>query len=290
LLQPSLERLQIIEWDMSGPAPVRTIDIVVTPVNSVTRLVNLAGVKTRLVQSLSLGFEGVAGALPPGHVFSNASTVHETSTAELTLALMLASQRKIPEFVRQASSGELTPRFSTSLADRQVLVIGYGGVGRAIESRLKPFEVSIVRVARTARTSDAGQIFAVDALNELLPTADIVVIAVPLTENTTHLVNHNFLSCMPDRSLLVNVSRGKVVDTTALLAHAINGRLRFALDVVDPEPLPRDHPLLALDNVLITPHVGGASSAMMPRMAQLLNTQIERMMQGQPPVNVVLRT
>ena len=290
MLQPSLERLQIIEWDMSGPAPVRTIDIVVTPVNSVTRLVNLAGVKTRLVQSLSLGFEGVAGALPPGHVFSNASTVHETSTAELTLALMLASQRKIPEFVRQASSGELTPRFSTSLADRQVLVIGYGGVGRAIESRLKPFEVSIVRVARTARTSDAGQIFAVDALNELLPTADIVVIAVPLTENTTHLVNHNFLSCMPDRSLLVNVSRGKVVDTTALLAHAINGRLRFALDVVDPEPLPRDHPLLALDNVLITPHVGGASSAMMPRMAQLLNTQIERMMQGQPPVNVVLRT
>jgi phosphoglycerate dehydrogenase-like enzyme len=291
LLENSFEQIEVIEWDMTGPAPVSQIDIVVPPYGwSRPEFSRLKGVKTRLVQSLSLGFDGVAEALPPGHVFANAASVHETSTAELALALILASQRRIPDFVREARTGELSSIFSQSLADRSVLILGYGGVGRAIESRLKPFEVSIMRVARTARNSECGPISSTESLTDLLPKAEIVVIAVPLTDETTHMVDDAFLARMPDHSLLVNIARGKIADTEALISHAKDGRLRLALDVVDPEPLPRDHPLLALDNVLVTPHVGGASSAMMPRVARLLNKQIERMSAGQAPLNVVLRS
>jgi phosphoglycerate dehydrogenase-like enzyme len=283
--------VEIVEWDMTGPAPADSIDIVVPPYMGATdRLGRLAGVATRLVQSQSIGYDGVEAVLPAGQVFANAASVHETSTAELTLALILASQRGIPDFVRAASEGRWAPARHESLADRTVLLLGYGGVGQAIESRLLAFETTVVRVARTARTDKRGPIHAFDELTELLPQADIVVVGVPLSAATTHLVDDAFLSLMPDGALLVNIARGPVADTDALLAHATSGRLRLALDVTDPEPLPTGHPLFALPNVLISPHVGGASTAMMPRMARLLRTQIDLMLAGDEPVNVVVRS
>jgi phosphoglycerate dehydrogenase-like enzyme len=228
--------------------------------------------------------------LPVGHVYANAASVHEASTAELALALILAAQRGIPEFVRAAERGKWEPSQHPSLADRNVLLVGYGGVGRAIEARLLPFETTVTRVARTSRSDERGRIYAMDSIAELLPLADIVVVVVPLSDATMHLVNDEFLALMVDGSLLVNVARGPVVDTDALLAHARSGRLRFALDVTDPEPLPDGHPLFALPNVLISPHVGGASTAMMPRMARLLREQIDRMIRGDDPINVVVRS
>jgi phosphoglycerate dehydrogenase-like enzyme len=129
-----------------------------------------------------------------------------------------------------------------------------------------------------------------ESLHDLLPLADVVVVAVPLTEQTTHLIDDSFLRQMRDGSLLVNIARGNVADTEALLAHASTGRLRLALDVTDPEPLPEGHPLFFLANVLITPHVGGRSSAMLPRMVRLLREQIARMLAGVEPLNVVLRS
>lgn len=285
------EGIEIIEWDMTGPAPVDAIDIVVPPYTGSTgKLAQLASVKTRLVQSLSLGYDGVEQVLPPGHVFANATTVHETSTAELTMALILASQRGIPDFVRAAAKGRWAPELLPSLADRTVVLIGYGGVGQAIEARLLPFEVTIVRVARTARSDERGVIHGIESVPELLPQADIVVLAVPLTDDTTHLVDDSFLFLMRDHSLLVNIARGKVADTEALLSHARAGRLRLALDVTDPEPLPDGHPLFGLTNVLISPHVGGATTAMLPRVARLLNEQFSRMRRGDEPLNVVLRS
>jgi phosphoglycerate dehydrogenase-like enzyme len=281
--------VEFIEWDMSGPAPRDTIDIVVPPyMGGTDKLPWLAGVATRLVQSQSIGYDGVEQVLPPGHVYANAASVHEASTAELTLALILASQRGIPDFVRAATEGRWAPARHASLADRTVLLIGYGGVGHAIEARLVPFETTVVRVAHTARTDQNGQIHAISELPQLLPTADIVVLAVPLTEETTHLVDDEFLSRMPDGALLVNIARGAVADTDALVAHATSGRLRLALDVTDPEPLPEGHPLFALPNVLVSPHIGGATSAMMPRMARLLRKQIDRMLRGDDPLNVVV--
>ncbi|MFU8948145.1 2-hydroxyacid dehydrogenase [Mycetocola zhadangensis] len=286
-----IDGVEFVEWDLSGPAPKTAFDIVITPYMGTTdKLGALADVSARLVQSQSIGYDGVDDVLPPGNVFANASSVHETSTAELTLALVLASQRGIPDFVRAAGEGRWAPARHASLADRTVLLLGYGGVGKAIEDRLLPFEVNVVRVATRARSDERGQIHGIDELQELLPHADIVIVGVPLTDETTGLVDAQFLAAMPDGAMLVNIARGAVADTDAILREAESGRLRFALDVTDPEPLPDGHPLFALPNVLISPHVGGASTAMMPRMAKLARQQIERMLRGEDPVNVVLRT
>jgi phosphoglycerate dehydrogenase-like enzyme len=283
--------VELIEWDMSGPPPVDSIDIAVPPyMGARERLANLEGVNVRLVQGLTAGYDGVAEVLPKNMVFANAASVHETATSEMTLALILASQRGIPDFVRAAEKGHWAPSWRDGLADRTVLLVGYGGVGKAIEAKLLAFEATVVRVARTERTDDAGTIHAFTELPTLLPSADIVVVVVPLTVETTHLVNDAFLSSMHDGALLVNVARGPVADTAALLAHAQSGRLRLALDVTDPEPLPEGHPLFALDNVLVSPHVGGATSAALPRMARLLQRQIARMQNGDEPLNIVLRT
>lgn len=283
--------VDVLEWDMQGPAPVDRIDIVIPPyLQSPDRLTNLEGLDVGLVQSLTLGYDGVAAVLPANMTYANAASVHETSTAEMAMALILASQRAIPDFVRAASEGAWAPAWHQSLADRTVLLVGYGGVGRAIESRLAPFETTIMRLAHRERSDRRGRIHGRDALNELLPTADVVVVAVPLDDATYHLVNAEFLSLMRDDSVLVNVSRGAVADSEALLAAARSGRIRLALDVTDPEPLPDAHPLFGFANVLISPHVGGMTSAALPRIARLVREQVERMMRGEEPINVVLRT
>jgi phosphoglycerate dehydrogenase-like enzyme len=285
-----LDDVEFVEWDLRGTPPATAIDIVVPPYLGRTRFANLADLHVRLIQSQSIGYDGVRDALPSNLVYANAASVHETSTAELALALILASQRGIADFVRAQREGRWAQAFYPSLADRTVLLVGYGGVGRAIEARLAGFEVRVVRVARSERHDDAGPVHAIARLMTLLPEVDVVVVAVPLDESTTGLVDDAFLSAMSDDSLFVNVSRGAVADTDALVDHAQRGRLRMALDVTDPEPLPEGHPLFSLDNVLLSPHVGGASSAMLPRMAHLVREQITRLQRGEEPLNVVLRT
>ncbi len=283
--------VDVVEWDMKGPSPRDHVDIVIPPyLQSWEGLANLEGLDVRLVQCLTLGYDGVAEFLPKNMVFANAASVHEPSTAEMTLALILASQRYIPDFVRAAEAGTWAPSWHPSLADRTVLLIGYGGVGRAIESRLLPFEATVVRLAHHERDDERGHIYGIDSLPELLPFADIVVVAVLLDESTHHLVDAEFLSLMPDGSLFVNIARGGVADTDALLAEARSGRLRLALDVTDPEPLPDGHPLFALTNVLISPHVAGMTSAAIPRIQRLIHEQVDRLRRGDEPLNVVLRT
>jgi phosphoglycerate dehydrogenase-like enzyme len=143
-------------------------------------------------------------------------------------------------------------------------------------------------MASRERDDERGKIHGIDALYEQLPLHDIVVVSVPLSHQTRHLVDRKFLAAMPDGALLVNVARGPVADTDALLAETSSGRLRAALDVTDPEPLPAGHPLWTTAGVLITPHVGGASSAMFPRMVRLVRQQISLLLAGEEPVNVVL--
>jgi phosphoglycerate dehydrogenase-like enzyme len=286
-----VDGVRLVVWDMSGPPPVRPLDIVVPPYLAGTSwAAQLPGVPVRLIQSPMVGYDGVADLLPSGTIYANAASVHETSTAELTLALILASQRGLPDFVRAAEKGHWAPAWHQSLADRHVLLVGFGGVGRAIAERLAPFEVTLTRVARTARSDESGEIYGIESLADQLPNADVVIVVVPLDESTTHLIDDAFLSRMRDGSLLVNVSRGRVADTEALLKHASAGRLRLALDVTDPEPLPEGHPLFALENVLISPHVGGATTAGLPRLVRLIKEQVQRMSHGDEPLNVVLRT
>jgi phosphoglycerate dehydrogenase-like enzyme len=283
--------VDLLVWDMARVAPRTRIDLVVPPYqNALSALGRLADVGTRLVQSQSLGYDGVAAVLPSGVVFANAASVHEASTSELAMALILASQRGLPDFVRAAAAGRWAYGPRPSLADRTVLLVGYGGIGRAIEARLSPFETRVLRVARRARVDEHGEVHDHGSLPALLGESDVVVICVPLDDSTRHMVNDSFLARMADGALLVNVSRGAVADTDALVTHARKGRIRLALDVTDPEPLPAGHALWTLPNVLITPHVGGATSAMRPRMARLVNEQIARLRAGEEPLNVVLRT
>jgi phosphoglycerate dehydrogenase-like enzyme len=281
--------VSVLEWDLEVQAPQRQIDIVVPPYMRGTQILrNLGAVETALVQSQSIGYDGVAEALPPGRVFANAAGVHETSTAELALAMILASQREFPRLLRNQQEGLWETKPTASLADRRVLIVGYGGVGKAIEQRLLPFETAVTRVASKARTDANGVVHGIAELPALLPEHDIVIVGVPLSDATHHLIDDTFLAAMPDGALLVNVARGPVADTEALVHHTGSGRIRAALDVTDPEPLPRDHPLWSAPGVIITPHVGGASSAMRPRMGRLLQRQIDLMLAGEPPVNVVL--
>ncbi|GAB3564532.1 2-hydroxyacid dehydrogenase [Arthrobacter alkaliphilus] len=287
-MEPSAD-VEFVVWDLTGPAPADNFDLLVPPyMGRPDALAALDGVPVRLVQSQSIGYDGVADVLPSGCVFANAAGVHETSTAELAVGMMIASQRGIPDFVRNQATGTWANGQRPSLADRRVLLVGYGGVGKAIEARLLPFETQVTRLASRERDDENGHVFGIDALYEQLPLHEIVVVSVPLSEHTRKLVDARFLASMQDGALLVNVARGPVADTEALLRETSSGRLRAALDVTDPEPLPADHPLWTVPGVLITPHVGGASSAMFPRMVRLIKKQISLLRAGEPPVNVVL--
>lgn len=248
----------------------------------------------KVVQTLSAGIDHIeAGlaSLPGGVQVCNARGVHDASTAELTLALILAQLRGIPDFARAQERGEWLNGFRPALADRTVLIVGYGAIGSAVEDRLVPFEPArVVRVARSARATARGPVHPLPELPGLLPEADVVVLLTPLTETTRGLVDAKFLAGMKDGALLVNVSRGPVVDTEALLAEVRTGRLRAALDVTDPEPLPAGHPLWTAPGVLITPHVGGPTSAFAPRAKRLLVDQLSRFADGRPLRNVMLTT
>ncbi|MCF3964346.1 2-hydroxyacid dehydrogenase [Streptomyces fuscigenes] len=248
----------------------------------------------RVVQTLSAGVDNVVpglAAVPAGVRLCNAKGVHEASTAELALALTLASLRDIPGFVRAQERGEWLSGFYPALADRSVLIVGYGSIGSAIEDRLAAFECArVVRVARSARDTERGAIHALSDLPALLPDADVVILSTPLTDGTRGLVGADFLSRMKDGALLVNVARGAVVDTDALLQEVAGGRLTAALDVTDPEPLPAAHPLWRTPGVLVSPHVGGSTSAFEPRAKRLLSTQLTRFAGGEALQNVVMTT
>ncbi|MGW0665657.1 2-hydroxyacid dehydrogenase [Streptomyces sp. NPDC002746] len=255
----------------------------------------LAGMSAvRIVQTLSAGIDHVEpglGLLPAGVRLCNAKGVHEASTAELTLALILASLRGFPGFVRGQDNEEWRSGFYPALADKSVLIVGYGSIGSAIEDRLAPFECArVARVARSARTTARGPVHTLDDLPALLPEADIVILSTPLNPSTQGLVGADFLAAMRDGALLVNVARGGVVDTKALLSELESGRLHAALDVTDPEPLPSGHPLWHAPNVLITPHVGGSTSAFLPRAKRLIAGQLSRFAAGEPVHNVVRTT
>ncbi|MET0297907.1 MAG: 2-hydroxyacid dehydrogenase [Microbacterium sp.] len=286
---PVPEGVDVVVWPMDGPAPREHFDIVVPPYMSMARVLErLEGVSVGFVQGQSIGYEGVDAMLPAGLPFANAASVHETSTAELALALILAAQRHIPAFVRAQDEHRWAPAFAESLADRRVLLLGYGGVGKAVAARLAPFETHVTAVASRARVEDGVQVHAIDEIGALLPEAEIVILTLPGGDSTRHLADTAFLAALPDGALVVNVGRGSLVDTDALVAEVSSGRLRAALDVTEPEPLPQDHPLWSLPGVLIAPHVGGASSAMRPRIAKLVRAQIERAVAGEPPLNIVI--
>lgn len=243
----------------------------------------------QVVQTLTAGVDSVKPHVPPHALLCNAAGVHDAATAELTVGLMIASQREFGVYWDRQRAQHWQHDFNPGLADARVLIVGAGHIGKAIMRRLLPFEVHIDRVARTARVDELGPVHDLSSLDALLPLADIVSIIVPLSESTEHFVNANFLAKMKDGALLVNTSRGRVVDQQALLVELQSGRLRAALDVQDPEPLPAGHPLWTAPNTLITPHIGGDTAAFIPRAQRLVLSQVARWRNGEPLANVIVR-
>ncbi|HWG98098.1 MAG TPA: 2-hydroxyacid dehydrogenase [Pilimelia sp.] len=272
------------------PAGGDAVQFWVPPFLATGRVVELAGrlPELRVVQLLTAGADAWVGRLPPGVALHDARGVHDSSTAEWVVAAVLAAVRDFPAFVRAQTErrwayAERTP--TDELAGKRVLLVGAGAIGEAIAVRLAPFGVTLTRVARTARPETG--VHGVADLPALLPDADVVVLVVPLTGQTRGLVDAAFLAAMPDGALLVNAARGPVVDTAALTAQLATGRIAAALDVTDPEPLPAEHPLWDMPNVLLTPHVAGSVRGLLPRAYRLVGEQLRRYAAGQPLRNEV---
>lgn len=286
LAVPDGLRVDVWRSGLPIPASAAEVELYVPEYMGPRETTEVLGQLPRLavVQTLTAGVDHVVPWLPDGVTLCNARGVHDASTAELVVGLTIAVLRGFPDFVRAQDDGRWAAARHRSLADRRVLLVGYGSVGRAVARRLEGFEVDLIPVASRARDGVAGAA----ELPDLLPSADVVILTVPLTAQTLGMVDAAFLARMPDAAVLVNAARGPVVDTAALLAELSSGRLRAALDVTDPEPLPPGHALWSAPGVLISPHVGGNTSAYLPRAHRLVAAQLDRFARGQPLDNVVV--
>ncbi|HTZ89505.1 MAG TPA: 2-hydroxyacid dehydrogenase [Alloacidobacterium sp.] len=262
----------------------------------------LRGVK--VVQSLQAGVDWLRPLVPPGAILCDAQGAHNIATSEWTVTAILASTKFLPFYfdlqragkwisresaeenyrsIYKTESRSYPPALIEELAGKTVMIVGYGSIGRSIEERLVPFGVNFIRMARSAKPG----VEPVSRLLELLPAADVIVLIVPLTPETHHLIDAGAIARMKQGALLVNAARGPVVDTDALVKALTEKRIRAALDVTDPEPLPEGHPLWTAPNLLLTPHVGGSSPLYMSRAFDLVAEQIKRFTNGEPLRNVV---
>ncbi len=246
--------------------------------------------RLEVVQTLTAGIDWLP-SLPPGVTVCNASGVHDGPVAEWIMAAILAMAKDLPAYIGHQRAGQWETSGNTAftrspgsgdLAEQTVLIVGHGSIGRALAERLAPFGTRVIGIARHPRTGVSGP----ESLTALLPEADVVVLLVPATPETRHLVNGAFLGRMRPGALLVNAARGALVDTGALLEALRTGRVRAALDATEPEPLPRHHPLWSAPGVLITPHVAGSTTHWRARAYRLAGEQLRRYAAGQPLINV----
>lgn len=267
------------------PASKDDVEFIVFPfgvnpavLDVITRLPSL-----KTIQLMSAGAEHILPHIPGNITLCNARGAHDAATAEWTVGAAVAALRNFPRFAISQQAGHWDSTLSESLAGKHVLIVGYGSIGAAVERRLAGWEVTVDRVARTAKPG----VHSIEELPQLLQNADIVIILVPVTAETRHLVDADFLKRMKDGALLVNAARGVIVDTDALLTELTANRIRAALDVTDPEPLPDGHPLWRAPGLLLTPHIGGAVTAARTRAYAVVREQLARLAAGEPLHNVI---
>jgi phosphoglycerate dehydrogenase-like enzyme len=232
----------------------------------------------RAVQLLTAGIDWIAPHVPPGVMLCRGIGVHEASVTELVLTLALAMSKDVPDFVRHQAKAQWKHRRTGGLYGSKAVILGHGAIGRATGAMLEALGVEVVGVSRAGRPPSVG----LSALADVLPTCDVFVILLPLTDETRGLVDAEMLGMLPDGALVINVSRGQAVDSAALERELVSGRLRAGLDVTEPEPLPAESPLWHLPNVLITPHVGGDSDLFPRFAARLVAEQMTRYLEGRP--------
>ncbi|MDN5755331.1 MAG: NAD(P)-dependent oxidoreductase [Arthrobacter sp.] len=284
--------IEAIIWHIDSEAsPAPAADVLITERPRVqahrSRVNSIPGL--RHVHLLSIGYEWVLDHLPPGATLSNSRGAVEDATAEHGLALTLAALRDLPVAATQQHRHDWTPLWTTSLHGSVVVLLGHGGVGREVAARLAPFRpAAVLPVARRERTTESGvHVHGVQELPGLLPRADVVIVTLPHAAGTERLVDGAFLAAMADGALLVNIGRGAVVDTEALVAELQSGRLRAALDVVDPEPLPAGHRLWEAPGCLLTPHMAGNTNEFIRLSTEGAVEQVQRLAQGRAPIHLV---
>jgi phosphoglycerate dehydrogenase-like enzyme len=276
--------LGLIEPDGDPPRAILQAEFLV-PGSDDHRVLDLLGEMhgLRVIQTLSAGVDWLLGKAPAGVTLCDAGGARDVAVSEWVLASILAATKSLGELRDRQRAHDWEWRRSRELAGSSVMILGYGSIGAAVEARLEPFDVELIRVARHAR---AG-VHAVEDLRELLPRADVVVVLLPLTPATRGLLDAEMLGRMRSGALLVNAARGPIVDTGALLELLQAGRVRAALDVTDPEPLPPAHPLWDAPGVTITPHLAGDTAAAERRAFALVGEQVRRYARGEPLANVV---
>ena len=276
-----------VPYSPGGPLPAAAerADVLVPPFLATGEAVELAErlPRLRLVQLLTAGAEAWIGRLPDGVALSDCRGAHGGATAEWIVAALLGVYRHLPRFAHAQAEGRWDQHRTEELAGKRVLVVGAGDVAEHLVRRLAPFDVVTTLVGRRARDGVHG----IDEVPALLPDHDACVVIVPLTEATRGLVDAAFLAAMPDGAVLVNAARGPVADTDALTAELESGRLRAALDVTDPEPLPEGHPLWSAPGLLLTPHVGGSVPGAMRRAYGVAAEQLAAFARGEEPPNLV---
>ena len=267
------------------PDAARDAEVMVVLYGSVDRVTEIMrGLpRLRLVQTLNAGYEQWKGRIPEGVLLSNARGAHGGSSAEWAVAALLSVYRELQGFAAAQSDGRWRHHITDLVLGKRVLVLGAGDLAVNLRRRLEPFEVETTLVGRRARDG----VESIDDLPRLLGAHDAVVVMLPHEESTHHIVDADFLARMRDGAVLVNVARGGLVDTDALLVELERGRLRAALDVTEPEPLPSDHPLWRAPGVLVTPHVAGATIGWDLRAWSVAARQIAMFAQGRTPENVV---
>ncbi|CAM8643913.1 NAD(P)-dependent oxidoreductase [Candidatus Planktophila dulcis] len=237
----------------------------------------------KTLQMLNAGYDDALAYLRPGLTLCNARGVHDASTAELAVGLAIASRRGFPEFMREQIAGRWSHHRTSALSDSKIGIIGYGSIGKKIAKNLSGFEVSVTAFTQSGRDGS----LTIDQLDAHLPELDIIILILPLSDSSRHLFNAKRLAAMKDGALLINVARGPVVETDALVKELNSGRIFAALDVTDPEPLPTGHPLWSAKNLLLLPHVGGNSDAFEPRGRALVESQLQLLAAGAPLEHVV---
>lgn len=274
-----LPGIEPIHWHIdndSNDAPPADVLVTERPSNTElrSRVSRIKGLKH--VHLLSIGYEWVLEHLPEQVSLTNSEGAVEDATAEHCLALVLASLRQLPQVGQQQRDRQWTRTWTGSLHGSRVVLLGAGGVGSEIRARLLPFKpAELTSFARTERVHEQGYpIYSLDRLWAFVPTADVVIVALPHTPETEQLIDAEFLSAMKGGALLVNVGRGPIVDTEALLPELLAGRLHAALDVIDPEPLPANHALWSASNCIITPHMAGDTGQFISLVSDLAVNQV----------------
>ena len=238
----------------------------------------------KILQMPNAGYDDAMEYVRDGMTLCNGKSIHDDSTAELAVGLTIASLRGFPDFVRNQDKFNWVHVKNKSINDRKIGIIGFGSIGTTIAKMLSGFAVEIIPFTQSGRDNT----IAITDLDKHLPTLDVVILILPLTKESKHLFDAKRLSLMKDGALLVNVARGLIVETNALVKELNSGRITAALDVTDPEPLPNDHPLWRAKGVLISPHVGGNTTAFESRARRLIESQLNLLAEGKPLNNVIV--